>query len=90
VSKAMQIRTCLGCSARAPQRALLRLALDATGAAVPDPGRRAGGRGGYLHRDTLCWERFATRKGPVRSLRRTLSRSERQAVVARLQGDSEL
>ena len=90
MSKPLQLRTCLGCGARAPQCMLLRLARDGSGAIVADSRRCAPGRGGYLHRDGTCWERFAARKGLLRSLRVTLSRAERQELVARLREDSEL
>jgi predicted RNA-binding protein YlxR (DUF448 family) len=90
VSKVLQQRTCVGCGQRAPQTHLLRIVADPQGSLVPDPAHRAPGRGGYLHRDPACWEGFAKRKGPVRSLRRTASRTERQDLVARLRADSAL
>ena len=90
MSKVLQLRTCIGCGQHAPQGALLRLAVNADGGVVADCTRRLAGRGGYLHRDPRCWERFASRKGLVRSLRRALSRVERQELVARLRAKSEL
>ncbi|HUI28431.1 MAG TPA: YlxR family protein [Candidatus Kryptonia bacterium] len=89
MSKVVQLRTCVGCGARAPQSTLLRFAVQGGGVA-PDGRKRAPGRGGYLHRDPACWSRFAQRKGPVRSLRRSLSRAEREDLVARLRVNSEL
>jgi hypothetical protein len=84
------MRTCLGCGERAAQPTLLRLAIGADGHLIVDRIRRAPGRGGYLHRRAQCWERFAARKGMVRSLRRAVDRAERQAMIARLHADSEL
>jgi len=90
VSKVLQQRTCIGCGRRASQTHLLRIVADARQGLVADPVHRARGRGGYLHRDPACWEAFAKRKGPVRSLHRTASRDERQDLVARLRADSAL
>ena len=68
------IRTCLGCglatrqrgaAAGRARRATVRLALDAE--------RRAGGRGGYLHRVPECWDALrASGRVRVRSLRATV------------------
>jgi len=53
-----------------------------------DMTRRAGGRGGYLHRSRECWDRFAGRKGMLRSLRATIDRPARAALIAELQPDA--
>lgn len=90
MSKVLHVRTCIGCGERAAQATLLRLAINGEGRLVVDATRHAAGRGGYLHRQAACWERFSARKGQVRSLRHTIDRSERQALIARLQADSEL
>ncbi|MBI4518851.1 MAG: YlxR family protein [Deltaproteobacteria bacterium] len=90
MSKSLQLRTCLGCGQRAPQPELVRLAAMPDGAIAADWRHRQPGRGGYLHQERSCWERFAARKGPVRSLQRSMSRAERQLLVARLRADSEL
>lgn len=82
------IRTCMGCGAAAPQAGLLRVVRTADGALQLDAARRAGGRGGYLHRSRDCWDRFATRKGPLRSLRATVDRPIRAALVAALLMDA--
>ncbi|MBX3023386.1 YlxR family protein [bacterium] len=82
------IRTCMGCGAAAPQGGLLRVVRAADGALALDVSRRAGGRGGYLHRRRDCWDRFAKRKGPLRSLRATVDRPARAALVAALLSDA--
>jgi predicted RNA-binding protein YlxR (DUF448 family) len=64
---------------------LVRLVRDAGGALHIDPQRRAGGRGAYLHPQAECWAQFAHRKGVVRSLRATVDRPARTALVAELQ-----
>jgi hypothetical protein len=75
------IRTCVGCGVRAEQVELLRLRAQSGGPVVFRPERSAGGRSAYLHRDEKCWQRFAKRKGSVRSLRRTLDRDARARLV---------
>jgi predicted RNA-binding protein YlxR (DUF448 family) len=46
--------------------------------------RRHTGRTGYLHRQRECWDRFASRKGLVRSLGRTVGRTARALFVQQL------
>lgn len=79
------IRTCMGCGATAPQRDLLRIVRTPAGELRLDDARRAGGRGGYLHRRSDCWARFAKRKGALRSLRAAVDRLARAALIAELQ-----
>jgi len=80
----LPMRTCLGCGAVDRQPALLRLVRDTVGSLSIDRQRRAGGRGGYLHPHPECWAKFAHRKGVVRSLRATVDRPARAALVAEL------
>lgn len=75
------IRTCVGCGARAAQRTLLRFVAAGDGLR-PDGARRAPGRGAYLHDDRGCWDVFVCRRGPLRSLRRSVGRTERERLVA--------
>ena len=51
------IRTCLGCRARRPTTAMLRLVRGAGGVVVVDRRRTAGGRGAYVCEDPGCLER---------------------------------
>jgi len=81
VRSAAPLRTCVGCGERAPQRALVRVVAAADGLALDPPGRRAPGRGAYLHAAPACWAAFVRRRGPVRSLRRTPSADERARLV---------
>jgi predicted RNA-binding protein YlxR (DUF448 family) len=78
----------MGCGVSAPQIGLLRVVRSADGALQLDTTRRAGGRGGYLHRSRECWDRFAGRKGMLRSLRATIDRPARAALIAELQPDA--
>jgi predicted RNA-binding protein YlxR (DUF448 family) len=77
------IRTCAGCAGRAPKATLLRFVGRGDGLS-PDPAQRAAGRGAYLHRDPQCFDAFVRRRGPVRSLRRSVGRPERERFVAAL------
>lgn len=82
----ISIRTCMGCGERAPQRALVRLTVAATGAlAVVCSRQLAAGRSGYLHDQPECWRTFAARKGRVRSLGRSIDRDVRLACVRELE-----
>jgi predicted RNA-binding protein YlxR (DUF448 family) len=77
------VRTCVGCGARVPQRGLLRFVAVAGGLAL-DAGRRAPGRGAYLHPEPACWQAFVRRRGAVRSLRATPGPEQRTRLVAAL------
>ena len=75
------IRLCVGCGMRAPQAALLRFAGSSDGTLALVARRSLRGRTGYLHAEPTCWERFASRGGPLRSLRRNVDKSRRLALV---------
>ncbi len=77
------MRMCMGCGARAPQAELLRMSRTRDGS-VGIAGRTPRGRSGYLHRSEACWERFAARKGQVRSLGCSLDRTARITLVQEL------
>jgi hypothetical protein len=77
------VRSCVGCGARAPQDALIRMTWH-EGALRPDGVERAGGRGGYLHRRAACWQAFVVRRGSIRSLRAPVPRAAREALVHEL------
>lgn len=81
------MRTCMGCGTSAPQRELLRVVRDGAGLCF-DATRRLGGRGGYLHHQSTCWTRFAQRKGALRSLRTSVDRAARAALLETLPRDA--
>ncbi|WP_210649692.1 YlxR family protein [Nocardioides sp. SYSU D00065] len=64
---------CVGCRARAAASELLRVVAgsDAEGrpALVPDPDRRAPGRGAHLHPTPQCWQLAVRRQALPRALR---------------------
>ena len=53
MSAHVPLRTCVGCGTRAPQSALMRFTATAEGLRA-DVGRRAAGRGAYLHGVPTC------------------------------------
>jgi predicted RNA-binding protein YlxR (DUF448 family) len=70
------IRTCIGCRTRASAAELLRVVVapgaDPAAAAVPivpDPRRRAPGRGAWVHPDPACVELAQRRRAFGRALR---------------------
>ena len=81
------IRTCVGCGARAPKDALVRIVATADGLA-PDLEGHAPGRGAYLHDALACREAFVRRRGPVRSLHQRPERAERERLAAALAATS--
>jgi predicted RNA-binding protein YlxR (DUF448 family) len=62
---------------------MLRIVRTSAGALELDA--RGEGRGGYLHRLEPCWRSFAQKKGMLRSLRASVDREARAALVERLQ-----
>ena len=81
------IRTCVGCGTRAAQADLLRFVAVRGGALAVNRGRREQGRGAYLHDDRACWAAFERRRGPIRSLRTTPSRTAREELIRTLAAD---
>jgi len=79
------VRTCMGCGQRAPQSTLLRLTVAPDGSLVVVARTPPCGRCGYLHRRPDCWHHFAARKGPIRSLRRSVDKTTRLAFVQGLE-----
>ena len=72
---------CIGCGAREAKPALLRIASLPAGVAL-DAAMRLGGRGGYLHPRRECLSAFVrTRLREFRSLKRGVSRDQREALV---------
>jgi predicted RNA-binding protein YlxR (DUF448 family) len=66
------VRTCLGCRQRAAKSELLRVVASDRGAGlevVPDPARRAPGRGAHLHPTPDCLTLALRRRAFPRALR---------------------
>ena len=79
------VRTCMGCGQRAPQSTLLRVSVALNGSLGVVGRAPQCGRCGYLHRRADCWLHFAARKGPIRSLRRSVDKTTRLAFVQGLE-----
>ncbi|NPC43467.1 YlxR family protein [Nocardioides sp. zg-1230] len=71
------VRTCVGCRTKAAASELLRVVAgsDAEGrpALVPDPDRRAPGRGAHVHPTPECWQLAVRRRAFPRALRSGVS-----------------
>ena len=66
------VRTCIGCRERTSTSELLRVVAGDRGAGlevVPDPARRAPGRGAHLHPTSTCLELAVRRRAFARALR---------------------
>jgi predicted RNA-binding protein YlxR (DUF448 family) len=80
------VRTCVGCGARAPARALVRFVLDG-GRVVPGrPGRD--GRGAWLHAEDACLDRAVRRRAFARALRAAGAAADPAAVRLLLTGSA--
>ena len=75
------MRMCMGCGERAPQTQLVRITNAHDGALAVADTRVPTGRNGYLHRQRECWQRFAARKGLLRSLGRIVDKAQRLRLV---------
>ena len=62
------VRTCVGCRRRAAKADLLRVVAEDV-EAIPDPRRRAPGRGAHLHPTPECLELALRRRALSRALR---------------------
>ena len=79
------VRTCIGCGAREPWRALVRLRSDG-GRVVIDRERR-GGRGAWLHPSAACLGAAVRRRAIARALREDV-RADALALRAELTGSA--
>jgi uncharacterized protein len=79
----MPIRSCAGCGHRSPQWEMVRFVAADSGLRL-DLERRLPGRGAYLHASEPCYVAFVARKPPLRSLRRSVDRPLRAALVEQL------
>jgi predicted RNA-binding protein YlxR (DUF448 family) len=78
------VRTCVGCKAAGPQRDLRRVVLVG-GRVVADPGRRAAGRGAWVHPARECLA-GAAKGGFARSFRTGVGRPDIEAIAAAFGG----
>ena len=62
-------RTCVGCRAKEPKRALVRIVRGPDGMVAADGGGRAPGRGAYVHREGACMDAALAKGALWRALR---------------------
>ena len=79
-------RTCVGCGRRDSAHQLVRIAVK-DGHVVPDPDRRLGGRGAWLHPAVVCLDEAVRRRAFTRALRADAGGvAERLAPIIESQG----
>ncbi len=76
-------RTCIACRQAKPKRQLIRIVSTPDGKAEIDPSGKKSGRGAYLCRSPLCWEKGLKKGQLERALRRKIS-TEDQVKLAEL------
>ncbi|MGH7922074.1 MAG: YlxR family protein [Candidatus Dormibacteraceae bacterium] len=86
--KAVPERTCVGCRRQASQSELLRVVRSPQGLPRLDRGRRAPGRGAYLHRDPGCLEAARRRRALERALRCPIPEGLWSELEAALPGEA--
>jgi predicted RNA-binding protein YlxR (DUF448 family) len=64
------VRTCLGCGATGPRRALVRFIVGDGGSVVVDEKHGGDGRGGWLHPAEACLSQALRRRAFARAFRR--------------------
>jgi predicted RNA-binding protein YlxR (DUF448 family) len=64
------VRTCLGCGATGPRRALVRFIVGDGGSVVVDEKHGGSGRGGWLHPAEACLSQALRRRAFARAFRR--------------------
>jgi predicted RNA-binding protein YlxR (DUF448 family) len=71
----------MGCGKRENKDQLIRMALADDGGLVIEADT---GRGGYLHRNLVCWRAFLGRKGQYRAFHVEVTRPMKERVVNEL------
>ena len=66
------LRRCVGCGEMKDKAALVRVALDKSGAINIDPTSKMHGRAAYLCLDIACYEKAKKSKGLERSFKRSV------------------
>jgi predicted RNA-binding protein YlxR (DUF448 family) len=79
-------RTCIGCGAKADQRALVRLGIEGERVIV-DADRKAGGRGAWVHPSPECLDKALRRRAVGRALRRPGAALDPAQLAAGLTGN---
>ena len=66
-------RTCIGCRMVKPKRELVRIVRSDAGKVTVDPTGKSPGRGVYICKDKVCWEKALKGKQLDRALRTKIS-----------------
>ena len=80
-------RTCIACRRERPKRDLIRIVCAPDGQVHVDETGKANGRGAYLCRDRVCWEKgvgqaHSAKNSPLaHSLKASLSKTDRMALL---------
>ena len=74
-------RRCIACGQHAPKRQLTRIVRTPQGLVRADETGKLSGRGAYLCHSMDCWERGVSRGSLERSLKVTISASERETLL---------
>ena len=75
-------RSCVACGQKLPKQELTRIVRTAEGTATVDRSGNMAGRGAYLCRSSVCWQRGLQKGGLERSLKLTLSSHDRARLLA--------
>ncbi len=67
-------RTCVACRAKRPKRELVRIVRTPEGIIAVDENGKLNGRGAYLCRQRVCWERALAHHSLDRALKYTLTK----------------
>ena len=78
--KHMPQRTCIGCRKIRPKREMVRIVRTPDQGVKIDESGKASGRGAYLCRERLCWERALSEKRLEYALKTGLSKEEGGAL----------
>jgi len=73
-------RTCVACRATRPKRELVRIVRTPDGAVIVDETGKRSGRGAYLCRQRVCWEKALARGAVARALKVPLT-AEAKALL---------
>ena len=81
--KHVPMRTCAGCREVTGKRQMVRIVRTPNGIEIDTTGKKAG-RGMYLHRDPVCWQKGIN--GAIgRALRIELTEADRELLTAYLE-----
>ena len=75
-------RTCIGCRNHQGKRDLIRIVRTPEGRVIVDPSGKASGRGAYVHRLRLCWEKALKGGTMSHALRTTPAKEDVEALRA--------